>query len=86
MTTWLPSFIIYWRQSTMEGVTDNCKKCWLAVEGTTYRGRDQSVLCAEMTLMFEAFLGCAPIISWLIYAWWYDPISMPNTIPLDIKT
>ena len=31
-------------------------KCWLAVEGITYRGRCKSLLCAEMTLTFEAFL------------------------------
>ena len=37
-------------------------KLSLAVEGTTYRGRCKSLLCAEMTLTFEAFLGCAPII------------------------
>ncbi len=36
-------------------------KFWLAVEGTTYRGRRKSLLCAEMTLAFEASLGCAPI-------------------------
>ena len=37
-------------------------KFWLAVEGTTYRWRCKSLLCAEMRLTFEAFLGCGPII------------------------
>ena len=35
---------------------------WWAVEVTTYRGRCKSLLCADMTLTFEAFLGCGPII------------------------
>ena len=38
------------------------EKNWLAVEGTTYRGRCKSLLCAEITLTFEGFLGCGPII------------------------
>ena len=38
------------------------EKIWLAVEGTTYRGRCKSLLCAEITLTFEGFLGCCPII------------------------
>ena len=29
------------------------EKFWLAVEGTTYRGRCKSLLCAEITLTFE---------------------------------
>ncbi len=36
-------------------------KFWWAVEGITYRGRCKSLLCAEMTLVFQASLGCAPI-------------------------
>ena len=43
-------------------------KFWWAVEGTTYRGRCKSLLCAEMTLTFQAFLGCAPHPPRLIYA------------------
>ena len=41
---------------------------WWAVEGTTYRGRCKSLLCVEMTLTFQAFLGCAPHHPRLIYA------------------
>ena len=58
-------------------------KFWWAVEGTTYRGRCKSLLYAEITLTFEAFLGCAPHHPRLVYAW-YDSISMPDTIPLEI--
>ena len=36
-------------------------KFWWTVEDTTYRGRCKSLFCAEMTLAFEASLGCAPI-------------------------
>ena len=43
-------------------------KCWLVVEGTTYRGRCKSLLCAEITLTFEDFLGCGPSHPRLIYA------------------
>ena len=59
-------------------------KFWWAVEGTTYRGCCKSLLCVEMTLTFQAFLGCAPHHPRLIYAW-YDSISMPDTIPLEIN-
>ena len=59
-------------------------KFWWAVEGTTYRGRCKSLLCAEMTLTFQAFLGCAPHHPRLICAC-YDSISMPDTIPLEIN-
>ena len=59
-----------------------CKivKCWLAFECTTYRGRCKSLLCAEITLTFEAFLGCGHRLIYTLY----DSISMPNTIPHEI--
>ena len=45
-------------------------KFWWAVEGTTYRGHCKSLLCVEMTLTFQAFLGCAPHHPRLIYEAW----------------
>ena len=58
------------------------EKFWLAVEGTTYRGRCKSLLCAEISLTFEAFLGCGPIIpGWFMH----DIIPLACPIQFHLK-
>ena len=62
---------------------ENCKKKWWAVEGTAYMGRCKSLLCAEITLMFEVFLAVPPSSQAQVHHIHY--ISVPNTIPLEIN-
>ena len=54
----------------------------LAVEGTTYRGRCKSLLCAEIALTFEDFLGCGPIIPGKFM---HDMIPLACPIPFHLK-
>ena len=66
----------------MEGVTKNCK-ILVGSWGHHLQGALQiTTLCWNDT--FQAFLGSAPHHPRLIYAW-YDSISMPDTIPLEIN-
>ena len=53
-----------------------------AVEGTTYRGCFKLLFCAKMTLMFEAFLGCASIIP---SSFMHDMIPLAYPILFHLK-
>ena len=83
MHFWLTSFIFYWCQSTREGVTENWKNL-VGSWGHHLQGALQiTTLCWNYTYIW-GFSGLWPHHPRLIYAW-YDSISMPNTISLEIN-